>query len=282
MSQQNPKRAASSLLLLLPLFVWSCATAPISGRSQLILPGFDSQTEVKMGIQAYDDVVKKGPISKDPKVLELVSGVGKRIAAIVEDPVKGKKIGLSAPPHYPWEFTVIDDPKTVNAFALPGGKVVVYTGILPLTKDEAGLATVLGHEIGHAIARHGVERMSTGKLAELGATGLEILLGGGGNEQQKGVIHQAFGIGTQVGVMLPFERSQESEADHIGLDLMAMAGYNPEEAVPFWERMAAGSKDHPPEFLSTHPADERRIEQIKAWLPEAVREYRAASEKSGQ
>jgi predicted Zn-dependent protease len=117
------------------------------------------------------------------------------------------------------------------------------------------LATVLGHEIGHAIARHGVERISTGTLAQLGATGLEILLGRGGSEQDRGVIHQAFGIGTNVGVMLPFERSQESEADHIGLDLMAMAGYNPEEAIPFWQRMAAESKDYPPEFLSTHPTD---------------------------
>jgi len=263
-----------SLLIIFTLIgLLRCATAPVSGRSQLILPNFDPRTEVKMGIQAYDDVVKKGPISKDPRVLELVSRVGKKIAAVVEDPVKGKVIGLSAPPHYPWEFTVIDDPKTVNAFALPGGKVVVYTGILPLTKDETGLATVLGHEIGHAIARHGVERMSTGTLTELGATGLEILLGGGGTEQERGVIHQAFGIGTNVGVMLPFERSQESEADHIGLDLMAMAGYNPEEAIPFWQRMAAESKDHPPEFLSTHPTDQRRIEQIKAWLPDARKLY---------
>lgn len=251
-----------------------CATAPVSGRSQLILPNFDSRTEIKMGIQAYDDVVKKGPISKDSKVLELVSGVGRKIAAVVEDPVKGKRIGLPNPPHYPWEFTVIDDLKTVNAFALPGGKVVVYTGILPLTKDEEGLATVLGHEIGHAIARHGVERMSTGTLAQLGASSLEILLGGGGNEQERGLIHQAFGIGTNVGVMLPFERSQESEADHIGLDLMAMAGYNPEGAIPFWERMAAESKNHSPEFLSTHPADQRRIDQIRLWLPDAMKLYK--------
>ncbi|MBI1823892.1 MAG: M48 family metallopeptidase [Nitrospirae bacterium] len=252
----------------------ACSTAPVSGRSQFILPTIDSKSEIRMGIQAYNDVVKKGPISKDPKTMDLVAGVGKKIAAIVEDPAKGRLIGLSVPPHYPWEFTVIDDPKTVNAFALPGGKVVVYTGILPFTKDESGLATVLGHEIGHAIARHGVERMSRGQLAELGAAGLEILLGGSGNDQERGVIHQAFGIGTNVGVMLPFERSQESEADHIGLNLMAMAGYNPESAIPFWQRMSAENKNHSPEFLSTHPADQKRIDQIKAWLPDALKLYR--------
>ena len=263
----------SLLILFIPAAFNRCATAPVSGRSQFILPNFDAKTEVRMGLQSYNDVVKKGPVSKDPQVLDLVSRVGKRIAAVVEDPVLCKKIGLSVPPHYPWQFTVIDDPKTVNAFALPGGTVVVFTGILPLTKDDSGLATVLGHEIGHAIARHGVERMSTGTLAEIGASGLEILLGGGENGQQRGVIHQAFGIGTNVGVILPFERSQESEADHIGLVLMATAGYNPEEAIPFWQRMAAESKNSPPEFLSTHPADQRRIDQIKVWLPEALQLY---------
>jgi predicted Zn-dependent protease len=269
------KIALSLLLFLLSSAALTrCTTAPVTGRSQFILPTIDAESEIRMGIQAYTEVVKKGPISKDPKLLELVSGVGKRIAAVVEDPVKSRQIGLADPPHYPWEFTVIDDPKTVNAFALPGGKVVVYTGILPYTKNEAGLATVLGHEIGHAIARHGVERMSRGKIAELGATGLDILLGGSGNDQERGLIHQAFGIGTNVGVMLPFERSQESEADHIGLNLMAMAGYNPEEAIPFWQRMSAENKNHSPEFLSTHPADQRRIDQIRIWLPDALTHYR--------
>lgn len=273
MTSLNP--AIYSLFILLSLqFLNGCSTAPVSGRSQFILPSIDSGSEIRMGIQANNDVVKKGPISKDPKVLELVAGVGKKIAAVVEDQEKGKTIGLSAPPRYPWEFTVIDDPGTVNAFALPGGKVVVYTGILPFTKDESGLATVLGHEIGHVIARHGVERMSRGKLAEFGATGLEILLGGSGNDQERGVIHQAFGIGTNVGVMLPFERSQESEADHIGLNLMALAGYNPEAAIPFWQRMSGENKNHSPEFLSTHPADQKRIDQIRAWLPEALKNYR--------
>jgi predicted Zn-dependent protease len=151
--------------------------------------------------------------------------------------------------------------------------VVVYTGILPLTKDDAGLATVLGHEIGHAIARHGVERMSTGMLAEIGAAGLEAILGGGESSEERKAVHQAFGIGTSLGVVIPFERSQESEADHIGLDLMAMAGYDPREASAFWQRMAAESKNQPPEFLSTHPTDERRIDQIKKWLPEALKLY---------
>ncbi|MBI1820657.1 MAG: M48 family metallopeptidase [Nitrospirae bacterium] len=251
----------------------SCSSAPVSGRSQFILPNFDSKTETQMGLKAYQEVVSKGPLSKDPKILEMVNRVGRKIADVVEDRVKAKKIGLSDAPHYQWEFTVIDDPKTINAFALPGGKVAIYTGILPLTRDEAGLATVLGHEIGHAIARHGVERMSTGVLAEIGAAGLEALLGGGGNPQQEAVLHQAFGIGTSVGVMLPFERSQESEADQIGLNLMAMAGYNPQEAIGFWERMAAESKNQTPEFLSTHPTDKKRIEEIKRWLPEAMKLY---------
>ncbi|MHB8482642.1 MAG: M48 family metallopeptidase [Nitrospiria bacterium] len=250
-----------------------CSSAPVSGRSQFILPNFDPQTEARMGLKAYQDVVSKGPISKDPKIIEMVTRVGRRIADVVENPDKAKKIGLSAPPHYHWEFTVIDDPKTVNAFALPGGKVAVYTGILPLTRDDAGLATVLGHEIGHAIARHGVERMSTGVLAQIGAIGLEAILGGSGNPQEEAALHQAFGIGTKVGVMMPFERSQESEADHIGLILMALAGYNPQEAVGFWQRMMSESKNQPPEFLSTHPTDQKRVEQIRAWLPEAMKLY---------
>ncbi len=261
------------LFFLALLLLTACATAPVSGRAQLILPSFDTKTELQMGIKSYQDVVAKGPISKDPVVLERVARVRKKIAAVVEDPIKARMIGLPRPPGYPWEFTVIDDPETVNAFALPGGKVVVYTGILPLTKDDAGLATVLGHEIGHAIARHGVERMSTGMLAEIGATGLEVILGGGGSSEERKTVHQAFGIGTSLGVIMPFERSQESEADHIGLNLMAMAGYDPREASAFWQRMAAESKKQPPEFLSTHPTDERRIDQIKKWLPEALKLY---------
>jgi predicted Zn-dependent protease len=169
---------------------------------------------------------------------------------------------------------VIEDDKTVNAFALPGGKVAVYTGLLPITQDEAGLAVVLSHEIGHAIARHGAERLSTQELVQIGEIGLIVALGGK-DPQTVRTVHNAYGIGTGVGVILPYSRKHESEADHIGLILMAKAGYNPQTAVEFWQRMLRAKQDKkvPPEFLSTHPSDERRIRQIREWLPE-VAKYR--------
>jgi predicted Zn-dependent protease len=237
-----------------------CATVPETGRSQLLL--FPDSQLNRLGVDAYQEILKKEKVSKDPEANALVRRVGERIAA-----ASGKD--------YEWEYTVIDDPKMVNAFCLPGGKIAVYTGILPVTRDDAGLAVVMGHEVAHATARHGAERMSQGALAQAVAAGGGLALGGGDPQKTK-LIVGALGAGASVGYILPFNRRQESEADRIGLRYMARAGYEPEAAIPFWERMgqAAQGKSRPPEFLSTHPSGETRIRQIREWLPEARSEFR--------
>ena len=233
-------------------FLPACATVPYTNRHQFNMISEDEETQ--MGIQAYDDVKKKNKISHDPQVNAVVERVGKRIAAAADKP------------EYKWEFVVIDDPKTVNAFCLPGGKIAVYTGILPLTKDDTGLAVVLGHEVSHALAHHGAERMSDQSIVTLP---LAVLLQGQSDEAQA-LIQNAFGIG----VALPFGRKQESEADHIGLILMAKAGYDPAYAVEFWKRMAQEMQGRaPPAFLSDHPSDASRIQKIQEELPEARTYY---------
>jgi predicted Zn-dependent protease len=174
---------------------------------------------------------------------------------------------------YKWEFNLIQDDKTVNAWCMPGGKVGVYTGILPVTRDETGLAVVMGHEVAHAIAKHGNERMSQELLAQLGAVGLSVAL-----STEPGLTSDiymaAYGVGTNVGILLPYSRVHESEADRIGLSLMARAGYDPRAAVPFWKRMSEKGGSRPPEFLSTHPAPDTRIKQIESLIPEAMQYYR--------
>ena len=240
-------------------FLYSCATAPYTGRSQLLL--VSEGEEMSLGVQSYRDVLKKEKISKDPQVNAMVKRVGTRIAAVANKPA------------YNWEFTVIDNPKIVNAFALPGGKVAVYTGILPYTQNEAGLAFVLGHEIGHALARHGGERISQNLLLQLGQKGLNIAIASKSPEAIQAA-NVGYGVATTVGVALPFNRTQESEADHIGIILMAKAGYDPSEAPKFFERMAKAQHGSPPEFLSTHPADAARIRQLRALIPEAMSYYR--------
>lgn len=268
-SFQDKKIIQSFLLLAaLTVLVAGCQTVPLTGRSQLIL--LSKEQELSLGLQTYQKVLKEAKLSQDPRVNEMVRRVGMKLSQVADRP------------DYDWEFKVIDDENTVNAFALPGGKVVVYTGILPITRDEVGLAVVLSHEIGHAIARHGAERISTQELAQLGEIGLIIALGGKDPQTIK-AIDAAYGIGTGVGVILPFSRKQESEADHIGLILMAKARYDPKVAVEFWQRMLE-TKQHkkaPPEFLSTHPSDERRIRQIQQWLPE-ISKYPQAPTSSTQ
>lgn len=240
--------------------VGGCATVPETGRSQLIL--MSASQEASLGLQAYDEILKDKKLSTDAALTAQVTRVGERIARAT-----GKD--------FDWEFRLVDDAKQINAFALPGGKVAVYTGILPITQDDDGLAVVMGHEVAHATARHGAERMSQGQLAQIIAIGGGVALGGGDPQRTKAVIG-ALGAGASVGVILPFSRKQESEADRIGLRYMARAGYDPGAAVGFWQRMsaAAGSGKKPPEFLSTHPSDETRIRQIEAWLPEARAEFR--------
>jgi predicted Zn-dependent protease len=250
--------------LLLLAFVCACATVPYTGRSQLVL--MPESQEVQLGVSAYREVLGKAVLVRDPEVLEVVRRVGERIARVADKPT------------YQWEFSVIDDDSMINAFALPGGKVAVYTGLFEVAQDEAGLAAVVGHEVAHALARHGAERMSQGVLAQLGAVGLSVALGGG-DPRTADAILQAYGLGAQVGVLLPFGRAQESEADHIGLILMAKAGYDPEAALRLWERMEQLGGKSPPEFLSTHPSYGTRQKDIKRWLPEANRHYQPTPEQ---
>ncbi len=231
----------------------------MTGRKSFnIIP--ESQ-ELALGIDSYKQVLSESKLVTSGPQLEMVRRVGSRIAAI------------SDRPNYEWEFNLIKDDKTVNAFCLPGGKVAVYTGILPVTESETGLATVMAHEIAHAIARHGGERMTDELAFQIGGMGLSALL----NEKSaatRNVVLAAYGVGGQVGVLLPFSRSEESEADHIGLVYMAKAGYDPRESVRFWQRMMdkAGGQA-PPEWLSTHPGGATRIADLRKWMPEALRFY---------
>jgi len=221
-------------------------------------------TEIRQGEEAYRAILRQSVISHTPEAMRIVRKVGERIARVAKKP------------NYKWEFNVIDDPEMANAFAVPGGKVAVFTGIFPAARDEAGLAVVLGHEVAHALARHGAERMSQNMVIQLGGVGLGVALGG--NPQ----VLQAYGLGTSVGLILPFGRSQELEADRIGLRLMAEAGYDPRASLELWERMekeAAGKgQGAPPNFLSTHPGYEKRTKQLRAWIPEAMKFYRPSKE----
>ncbi len=257
------------VLFAAAVFTNSCSTVPVSGRKQLnIIP---ASQMMSMSFQQYDTFLKENKLSSDSKNTALVKTVGKKIQKAVEQYMASK--GLSS--HlkgYAWEFNLVES-NEVNAWCMPGGKVVFYTAILPICQDENGIATVMGHEIAHAIAEHGGERMSQSLLVELGGMGLQAALQ---NEPEltKQLAMSAFGIGSQVGVLLPFSRLQESEADHLGLIFMAMAGYDPNYAIKFWQRMASQSKSSPPEFLSTHPSDETRIENLKKLLPEAMQYYK--------
>lgn len=243
----------------LALLAAACQTVPLTGRHQLLL--ISPQEEKSLGEEAYKKTLKESKLSQDQAATDMVRRVGQRIAKAADRP------------DFEWEFNLVED-KTPNAFCLPGGKVVFYTGILPFTKDETGLAVVMGHEVAHALARHGAERMSTGLLTDLAGKTAGAIFGGGSPETASAV-EQAFGIGAGVGVVLPFGRQQESEADRIGLTLMAKAGYDPRQATEFWKRMSQGQNGAPPEFLSTHPSDATRIKQIQGWLPEAMKVYEA-------
>src|SRR5437867_2765178 len=248
----------------------SCETNPYTERPQLLLLPLSS--EIHLGEQAYQQVLKdpKTRISHDPKETEPV----KRVAARIIEATKQSKYADTAN-RFAWDVTVIKDDKTVNTFALPGGKIAVYTGIFPVAKTEAGLAAVLGHEVTHALARHGAERMSQGQLTNAALQVLGTAAGAaGGNAMLGQAAMAALGAGAQVGVLLPFSRRHESEADYIGILLAADAGYDPRESVHLWERMEQmSSGGGPSEFLSTHPGHETRIEQLKKWMPEAMAIY---------
>ncbi len=249
-------------LLLSLLLLSGCLTVPETGRRQVML--ISTSQEMQLGLSAFQQMKKETPVSRDPAVNAMVQRVGRRIAAVAELP------GAQ------WEFVVFDS-KQANAFCLPGGKVGIYTGILPITKDEAGLATVIGHEIAHAVARHGAERVSEGILLQTGGGLLGASLSSADPRTQV-LVMTAYGIGAKVGRELPHSRGQESEADHIGLIYMARAGYDPEAAVGFWQRFADHSRSQggggTPAFLRTHPLDTVRIQQIQQWLPEAKANFR--------
>lgn len=269
------QRSRSAFIVVMSLTLLSligCQTNPYTGRSQLLMTSVSD--EMKMGVQAYDQVKSDPKLrpSQDPREIEPV----KRIAARIVEAAKRSKYAAMAN-QFQWEVTVIKDDKTANAFALPGGKMAVYTGIFPMAKTEAGLAAVMGHEVVHALARHGAERMSQNQLTN---TTMQVVgavagaAGGGGMLGQATMA--ALGVGAQVGVLLPFSRKHESEADYIGILLAADAGYDPRESVALWERMGqASGGGGSSEFMSTHPSHETRIDQLKKWMPEAMAIYQA-------
>ena len=249
----------------------ACQTVPITGRQQLNL--VSSDTVLGMSDSEYRDFLSKHKIITNTPEAQMVQKVGQKIQHSVESFFAQKNLSERLK-GYQWEFNLVED-KSVNAWCMPGGKVVVYTGILPVAKDDVGLAVVVGHEIAHAVAQHGDERMSQGLLAQMGGVALATALSSKPKETNQ-LFMAAYGIGTQVGVLMPYSRLQESEADRLGLIFMAMSGYNPRAAVDFWKRMAAKKEGASlPEFLSTHPADETRIRNLEKLIPEAMQYYKS-------
>lgn len=256
-------------VVIIGLLLSACSTVPVTGRSHLNL--IPSSSMMSMSSQQYGTFLKENKLSQNQQQIAAVKRVGTRIQDAVERyfTASGQQAYLEK---YKWEFNLVED-KQVNAWCMPGGKVVVYTGILPVTKDDTGLAVVMGHEIAHAIAEHGNERMSQGLLVQLGGTALSTALSTQ-PEMTKQLWMSVYGVGSQYGALLPYGRVQENEADHLGLVFMTMAGYDPNAAVLFWERMAAQKGGQStPEFLSTHPSDANRIANIKRLVPSVVDKY---------
>lgn len=242
----------NTLFLLAILLFVSCREAPVTERNQLIL--IPEASEMRLGDDAFKKIIKESTLSKNLALIEKVKKVGKRIAKTANRQ------------DYKWEFIVIEDNSTANAFCLPGGKIGIYTGILPYTKDEKGLAAVMGHEVGHAIARHGAERMSTALLSQVGQIALNLIVEVD-DPMVLEALNKAYGLATGIGVILPFSRKQELEADRIGISLMNQAGYNPLGALEFWKRMKEGRQGKEPiVYLSTHPVDDKRIAEIEKIL----------------
>jgi predicted Zn-dependent protease len=244
------------------LLAAACATVPVTGRKSFIMVP-ESQVNA-MAVDSYGQLLKESTLSKDTQAIAMLRRVGARIAQVADQP------------SYKWEFNLIDEKETVNAFCMPGGKVAFYTGIMPVCQNEAGIAVVMGHEVAHAIAKHGAERMSQQLVLTLGGVALDTALHEKPEETRQ-MAMAAFGVGSAVGIILPYGRMQESEADRIGLMFMARAGYDPRQAVAFWERMqASGGGTAPPEFLSTHPSHQTRIDNLRKWMAEAVQAYEAS------
>lgn len=250
-------RAAPLALAFLISLAGACQTVALTGRQQFNL--FTVEQDKELGAQAYVETLAQAKLVPSGPQFDMVQRVVQRLAAVSDDP------------GFEWEAKLIDDPQMVNAWCMPGGKIAVYTGILPVTKDETGLAVVLGHEIAHAIARHGTERMSK-------QSGVQVLLDVASTQWQDLAQYEALiGTAANVFVFLPWGRDNELEADRIGLMYMARAGYDPRQAPEFWKRMqAASGGGAPPEFLSTHPSDERRVAELERYMPEALADYQAA------
>lgn len=263
--RQNLVKAGFLSLIIL---VQACSTVPLVGRKQVSL--LPESNMVEMSLTSYSQFLKENKLSANKEQTDVVKRVGARMAAAVEKYLKDNGY-QDRVADFKWEFNLVDN-KEPNAWCMPGGKVVFYTGILPLTKNDAGVAVVMGHEIAHAVARHGNERMSQQMLVQFGGIALSEAIKTKPEETQA-LFQSAYGLGTQYGVMLPYSRQHEYEGDKLGLIFMAIAGYNPNEAVGFWERMAANSAGKTPEFLSTHPVEQNRIEAIKSFLPEAMKYY---------
>ncbi|MBM4300425.1 MAG: M48 family metallopeptidase [Deltaproteobacteria bacterium] len=258
------RTAILSLALGLTLLAAACASAPYTGRRQLL---FTSEgRETKMGYQAFEQIKRQYKLAGNPDTNALVTQVGRRIADAAQRP------------DYRWEFVVLEG-KEANAFCLPGGKVGIFTGLLKYTKDEAGMATVISHEVAHALARHAGERLSQSMLAQAGGIGLGAALGGVGSLAGTAIM-QGYSLGAQLGILLPYSRTQESEADRVGLILMAKAGYDPAQALEFWKRMMTTDKGGKlPQFMSSHPNDASRLRELQEFLPEA-RKYSVPAQEA--
>ncbi|MGD9931916.1 MAG: M48 family metallopeptidase [Mangrovibacterium sp.] len=259
--------------IFIAFFLTGCALNLVTGRKQLSLVP-ESELQL-MAASEYKTFLSEHKVLNPARDRDaaMVDRVGARISnAITKYYISRQQESVIE--GYNWEFNTVDD-KAVNAWCMPGGKVVVYTGLLPITQTESALAIVVGHEIAHAIAKHGSERMSQAMMQQLGGMALQVALSQKPQETQN-LFMQAYGIGSQLGAVLPWSRQQETEADQYGLIYAAMAGYNPLEAIPFWERMSNAGGANPPEFLSTHPSDETRIRKLKQFMPEAMKYYNQA------
>ncbi len=264
------RRRCPSLLVALvaALFAGACYSVPGTGRSQFrVVP---LGTEMSLGAQAYDETLAESKPVTTGADAQMVARVGERIAAAA------KRLYPDPSVEFDWQIVLLNEPQTVNAWCLPGGKMAVYTGLLPITQDEASLAVVVGHEVAHAVARHGGERMSQDMVFSAVLTGTSMSLGDMAPAEKDQIMQALSGAG-ELGVMLPFSRAHETEADELGLFLAADAGYDPQAAIGLWQRMAAASKGQaPPEFLSTHPSDATRIEKLQALMPHAMEYYQRA------
>lgn len=267
-AQNKQTMMRSSLFIAILLIAGACNKVPLTGRSQTAW--IPSSQMSSLSETSYNDVLQTSQLANGTTAGKQVQRVGKKIQAAVEKYMRENGLAEELK-DFAWEFNLIKD-NTVNAWCMPGGKVAFYTGIMPICKDDAGVAVVMGHEIAHAIAKHGNERMTHSLMQSAGSVALAVALRDKPQETQA-MFMTAYGVGSQIGVMLPFSRTHETEADKLGLIFMAMAGYNPHEAPAFWTRMAAQSQGAPPEFLSTHPSHDTRIKNLNEFMPEAMKYY---------